>query len=232
MSRTGCPLTSASTATRAAHVYATVRSEILGGVLRPGSRLRLVELADRFSVSQTVVREALTRLAEQRIAVASPQQGFRVAPLTVEDLTALTEARVHIEGLVLRLAIERGDVSWEAGVVAAHHQLVRTAPYTGDGEVSSAWLEAHEGFHASLFSGCANHRLLRVASGLRDAAALYRIWSAPLGHDEGRDLPAEHRGLLEAVVARDAGLAVERLARHIERTSAVLMAVAEHEEEP
>jgi DNA-binding GntR family transcriptional regulator len=222
----------ATTITRAEHVFAALRTEILGGVLRPGSRLRVVELADRFSVSQTVVREALTRLAEQRIVEASPQQGYRVAPLTLADLTALTETRVYIEGLALRLAVERGDVSWETEVVAAHHQLSRTEPLTEDGAIRTAWLDAHEAFHASLFVGCGNHRLLHVAANLRDAAALYRIWSKPLGNDSKRDLPAEHRGLLEAVLARDPGLAEERLAHHIQRTSAVLVAVAEREEEP
>jgi DNA-binding GntR family transcriptional regulator len=221
----------ATTATRAEHVYATVRAEILGGALRPGSRLRVVELADRFSVSQTVVREALTRLAEQRIVEASPQQGYRVAPLTLADLTALTETRVHIEGLALRLAVTRGDVSWETEVVAAHHQLTRTEPLTEDGAIRPAWLDAHEAFHASLFAGCGNHRLLHVAAGLRDAASLYRIWSRPLGNDQHRDLPSEHRGLLDAVLARDADLAAGRLGRHIERTSAVLLAVAEREQE-
>jgi DNA-binding GntR family transcriptional regulator len=221
-----------ATSTRAEHVFATLKTEILGGVLRPGSRLRVVELADRFSVSQTVVREALTRLAEQRIVEASPQQGYRVAPLTLADLTALTETRVYIEGLALRLAVERGDVSWETDVVATHHQLTRTVPLTEDGAVRTAWLDAHEAFHASLFAGCGNHRLLHVAANLRDAAALYRIWSKPLGNDNERDLPSEHRGLLEAVLARDPGLAAERIAHHIQRTSAVLVGVAEREEEP
>jgi DNA-binding GntR family transcriptional regulator len=230
MSETGFVLPPAATSTRAEHVYATLKTEILGGVLRPAARLRVVELADRFSVSQTVVREALTRLAEQRIVEATPQQGYRVMPLTLADLTALTEVRVHIEGLALRLAVVRGDVSWETEVVATHHQLTRTAPLTQDGAVRPAWLDAHEAFHASLSAGCANDRLLHVASNLRDAAALYRIWSQPLGNDQERDLPSEHRGLLEAVLARDSELAAERLAQHIQRTSAVLVAVAERDE--
>jgi DNA-binding GntR family transcriptional regulator len=231
MSQTGIVLPPATTSTRAEHVYATLKTEILGGVLRPGSRLRVVELADRFSVSQTVVREALTRLAEQRIVEAAPQQGYRVAPLTLADLTALTETRVFVEGQALRLAVIRGDVSWETEVVAAHHQLTRTDPLDEDGAIRTAWLDAHEAFHASLFAGCGNHRLLHVAAGLRDAAALYRIWSRPLGNDQHRDLPSEHRGLLDAVLARDADLAAGRLGRHIERTSAVLLAVAEREQE-
>jgi DNA-binding GntR family transcriptional regulator len=222
----------AAASTRAEHVYGALRAEILAGRLAPGTRLRLIELAERFSVSQSVVREALTRLAGQEIVVALPQQGFRVASLTPDDLTALTEARMHVEGLVLRLAVHRGDVAWEASVVAAHHQLLRTPARLGTGEVNEQWLAAHETYHAALLAGCGNGRLLHVAGGLRDAAALYRIWSVPLGHDEQRDLPGEHRGILDAVLARDAGQAAGRLTRHIERTSSVLLAVAGRTGEP
>lgn len=218
---------SVTTSTRTEQVYGTLRAEILAGALAPGTRLRLLELGERFSASQSVIREALTRLAEQKIVDSLPQQGFRVASLTREDLVALTEARVHIESLVLRLAVERGDVAWEVSVVAAHHQLMRTPQRLDGGDLNEEWLTAHEAFHAALLSGCGNDRLLHVASGLRAAAALYRVWSVPLGRDYHRDLDGEHTGLRDAVMAREAGLAADRLTRHIERTSSVLMDVAE-----
>jgi len=67
-------VTPRSSTTRSAFVHAQLREDVLRGVLPPGQRLRLVELAERFSVSQSVVREALTRLAEQGLAVAVPRQ--------------------------------------------------------------------------------------------------------------------------------------------------------------
>jgi hypothetical protein len=57
------------------------------------------------------------------LVVATPQRGFRVRELSVEDIVGLTESRVQIESVVLRLAIERGDVRWETEIVAAHHLL-------------------------------------------------------------------------------------------------------------
>ena len=105
-----------SSTTRAELVHDTLRDEVLRGLYEPGQRLRLVELAQRFTVSQSVVREALTRLAEQKLLVALPQQGFRVMPLSPADLRDLTEARVEIEALVIRLAVRRGDVAWESAV--------------------------------------------------------------------------------------------------------------------
>lgn len=207
-------------------VFDALRSDVLAGRLAPGSRLRLVALAERFSVSQSVVREALARLSEQRLVTALPQQGFRVAPLSVGDLTDLTDARRQIEGLVFRLSVERGDVAWESAVVGAHHQLERTPMYDDAGDPNERWLDAHEAFHTALLSGCDNPRLTDMARGLRESAALYRIWSVPIGHDYERDLPAEHRGLLDAVLERAPDIAAERLHSHIQRTTDALLAVA------
>jgi DNA-binding GntR family transcriptional regulator len=216
----------ASPRTLTGQVFDALRSDVLAGRLTPGSRLRLVELTERFSVSQSVVREALARLSEQRLVIALPQQGFRVAPLSVDDLTELTDARRQIEGSVFRLSVERGSVAWESAVVGAHHQLGRTPMYDDAGDPNEQWLEAHETFHTALLSGCGNARLTDVARGLRESAALYRIWSAPLGHDDERDLDAEHRGLLDAALERDPDIAVERLHSHIQRTTDALLAVA------
>jgi DNA-binding GntR family transcriptional regulator len=205
--------------TRSAFVHAQLREDVLHGVLLPGQRLRLVELAERFSVSQSVVREALTRLAEQGLAVAVPQQGFRVTPLSLKDLDQLTEARVLLETLVLRQAVERGDLTWESSIVAAHHQLANTPKIRPAGDLDGAWVAAHEQFHQRLLRGCGNDRLYGAAMSLRDAASLYRLWSVPVGHDYDRDVDREHQQLLEAVLARDPQAASDRLARHIQRTS-------------
>ena len=119
-------MTAATGSTRTELVYETLRRELLNGQLPPGSKLKMIDLAERFSASQSVVREALTRLAEQGLVVATPQRGFRVRDLSVEDIAQLTEARVEIEALALRLAIRRGDIHWETSVLSTHHVLERT----------------------------------------------------------------------------------------------------------
>ena len=162
--------------TRGGEVFDVLRAELLNGVLKPGDKLRMVELASRFSVSQSVVREALTRLAEQGLVVASPQRGFRVRELSVEDITGLTESREQIESVALRLAIERGDVQWETGIVAAHHLLERTPVVDADGRFHEPWTAIHHDFHRALTVGCNNARLHGVVLALRDSAELYRRW--------------------------------------------------------
>lgn len=207
-------------------VHIEIRDEIFRGNYLPGQRLGMVALANRFSVSQSVVREALTRLTEQKLVVALPQQGFRVVSLSRRDLDDLTEARIEIECLVLRLAIERGDVAWESSVLATHHRLARISEPTDVGRIDE-WFVAHDAYHLALLRGCGNERLADVAMGLRDAAALYRRWSRPIGHDYHRNIAGEHRAVLDAILARDTAAATAALRDHIARTSNVLIAFAE-----
>src|SRR6266853_860236 len=91
----------------------------------------MVELTERFGVSQSVIREALTRLTEQHLLIATPQRGFRVRDLSIEDIAELTETRIQIESLALRLAVERGDLQWETGILAARPRPRRGSGHRG-----------------------------------------------------------------------------------------------------
>ena len=83
-----------------------MRADILAGRFDPGARLSPRELATEFEVSLSVVREALSRLAEHGLVVATPQLGFSVVSLDVDDLVDLTKVRVLIEGAALREAVQ------------------------------------------------------------------------------------------------------------------------------
>jgi DNA-binding GntR family transcriptional regulator len=215
-----------TSATRTEQVYDVLRSELLNGVLQPGQKLKMVELTERFGVSQSVIREALTRLTEQGLLVATPQRGFRVRDLSVEDIAELTESRVQIESLAMRLAVERGDLQWETGILAAHHRLERTPVTRDDGTVSEDWSVQHRDFHQALLTGCGNRRLESVANSLRDSAELYRRWYWVLTDDHQRDLAREHQQLRELALVRNADRAVKVLTEHIDRAPRLLIAYA------
>lgn len=213
-------------ATRTEEVYAVLRSELLNGVFLPGQKLKVVELGDRFGASQSVIREALLRLTEQDLLMAEPQRGVRVRDLSIADIAALTEARVLVESQAIRWSIARGDLTWEAAVLSAHHRLERTPVVAADGAVSEEWAVKHSEFHAALLAGCGNPRLEGVAASLRDSSELYRRWYWVLTDDHQRDIAAEHRQLKDRALARDADGAVAVLVKHIERAPCQLIAYA------
>ena len=213
-------------ATRTEQVYEVLRSELLNGVLQPSQKLKMVELTERFGVSQSVVREALTRLTEQGLLVATPQRGFRVRGLSIEDIADLTETRIQVESLALRLAVQRGDLQWETAILAAHHRLERTPVTRDDGTFNEDWPVRHRDFHQALLAGSGNRRLESVTNSLRDSAELYRRWYWVLTDDHQRDLAREHQQLKDLALARDADRAIEVLTEHIDRAPSLLIAYA------
>jgi DNA-binding GntR family transcriptional regulator len=171
-----------------------------------------------------VVREAVSRLIAEDLVESIPQHGLRVKPVSVVDLQDLTEARCEIEALVLRRAIENGDVEWESRVVAAHHRLQRTAQMdpADPQRIAENWASAHAAFHEALLRGCPNPRLVAIAQSLRTSAELYRRWSVPLGHGS-RDVAGEHQAIVDAVIGRDVETAIRQLLRHISVTADQLL---------
>lgn len=203
-------------------VYGRLREAILRGAFEPGEPLKPQELAGRYGVSLAVVREALVRVVGEGLAERLPNRGFAVPAFSDQRWQQIAEARRAVEPIALRMAIERGDLEWEARVRAAHHRLARTPLYAPEeGEyLSNAWSEAHRVFHRSLLEGCGNAPLLDTFDRMWIASELGRRWSAHRTPD--RDAAVEHRQLEEAALARDAAAAVAVLTRHLTLTASVL----------
>jgi len=101
------------------HAYAQLRDDIVTGQLVPGEKLRVEHLKARYGVSAGTLREAITRLASDALVVTEGQRGFRVAPITIEDLEDITNLRVQIETEALRQSIRAGDAQWRQRVEQA-----------------------------------------------------------------------------------------------------------------
>ena len=212
------------TASRVLDVYEQIRGDILAIRLTPGERLKMNPLCERFGASLSVIREALTRLAEQRLVSFEPQAGFSVVSLDREGLSDLTAVRVQVENLALTWSIERADLAWETAIVASLYALGKTPQHVpgNSGEMSEQWATAHAAFHTALASGCGNPLLLDIRAGLYDRSELYRRWAQPVVR-ESRDVHAEQMAIADAALSRDAALAAEQLERHLRRTAEILL---------
>jgi len=204
--------------------YERLKLEILNNVHLPSTRLRIDQLAEAFDVSVGAVREALSRLTAEGLVAAEPQRGFIVAPASIKDLVDLTAVRIEIETRCLKRAIQIGDVAWEGRIVASWHQLSHTAvEASGGNEIDPEWTRLHSEFHESLLSACDSAWWLKLRGQLYAQSERYRRLVLPYGKVR-RDVDAEHRALVEAVLARDAKAACQMLAQHLQLTADILLA--------
>ena len=219
MSRTALPSSSLTQ-----DAYKRLRADLLACRLQPGARLKIGELCESLSVSLNAVREALARLTSEGLVVAEPQRGFRVAPISAEELRDLTGVRAQIEGMCLERAIAVGDVGWEAQLVAAFHRLSRTPERepTDPQRMNEAWSVAHAAYHAALVAACDSPWLLRLRAILYAQSERYRRLSVPLAAAP-RDLNREHQDIMDAALARDAARARTLIGQHLELTTHVLL---------
>ncbi len=209
--------------TRADVLYARLREDIYGSRLKAGQRLKFPELCQRYGTSVGVAREALTRLAAERLVAFQPHQGYAVASLSAEELTDLTAVRVELESLAFRQSMLSGDDRWESNLVAVHHLLRIQDRHAFDGERGDAWYLAHEDLHAALVAGCGNARLVQMTRELRAETELYRRWAAPFLRENSRDPVAEHEALVQAALDRDVERGVGLLREHIAFTTQMLL---------
>lgn len=215
---------SAGSETLAVNVYEQLRSAILNCKLVPGERLKPVELGRGFGVSLGVMREALGLLAAQDLVRIDRNRSCQVTPLSLEALANLTAARKITEGAALRRSVERGGVTWESEVLAAHHRMAKLPMFLPEDPTSrnEEWALAHMGFHATLIENCDNPVLLDICARLSDAAELYRAWSGLGTREIHRDVAGEHKALLDAALAHDADCSVTLFEAHVDRTQSLV----------
>lgn len=207
---------------RSLPLEAQMRADIIEGVFPPASRLRMEDLRTRFDVGFSPIREALSRLIGEGLVELEPNRGFRVTPLSREDLLDIALARVAIETTALRRSIESGDDGWEAGIVAAMHQYRRRSHKAFESpEALRSWEEAHDALHTALIGACGSQRLLSMQRRLQDQHVRYRRLIvvedvAPEAHIE------EHEKLVSLALARKSAEAVAEIERHMMITADAL----------
>lgn len=190
-------------------VYAQLREQILAGELRAGARLRQVELAERFEISQTPVREALARLASDGLVALRPRRGAEVVALSPREVEEVYELRALIEPYAVARAAE----------LASDEQLaaIRRLAEVPDGLTPRELFERNRRFHRALCESAGNRRLLHVIDGLWSSVTAVRMFDAyaTRGAFDEEAMAAEHQAIADAVARRDGATAAELARRHI-----------------
>lgn len=212
----------AAISTLASTLAGQIRLAILWGELPPGAKLRLADLREQYEVSLSPLREALSKLSMEGLVVAEDQKGYRVAPVSAENLKEVVKLRSHFESIALAEAISTGGDEWEERLVAVFHRLSKLERDSARKLRIEDWERAHRVFHTALIAGCGMPLLLQFCGTLHDLNDRYRRLFLKK-YPAGRDVCAEHLAIYEATLARDAKKACELLRRHIARTGELLL---------
>ena len=208
-------------------VYAKVRTDIITNRLEQNEKLHIATLQERFKVSLSVIREALSRLVADGLVVAEAQRGFRVSPISKKDLIDVTRTRIGIETMALQIAIERGDAAWARDVDAAFAAMLATDRTAQ----KMRWADRHADFHRVLLRPCDSAWLLRFRDILFEQSERYRFLYDSVDNASGtpvkRDVDAEHRALLDAVLQRRPDAAKAALEDHFSTTMTGVLSITQ-----
>ncbi|MBR0679592.1 GntR family transcriptional regulator [Roseomonas eburnea] len=190
--------------------YARIRAAIRAGALAPGERLTETDLATRFGVSRTPVRQAIARLEAEGLLTHEARRGLAVTRPDHQQVVELYVMREVLEGAAARLAAQHASET----EISAMVELVEREPEAfGD---AAALAAVNQRLHGLLYLAAHNRYLLRS---LEQLAATMSLLPTLLTHGgRAEQAHAEHRAVIEAIVKRD-GEAAEAAARHHARTA-------------
>lgn len=186
--------------------YGRIRAAIRDGKLAPGERLTETDLAARFGVSRTPVRQAIARLEAEGLLTHEPRRGLTVTRPDHQQVVELYVMREVLEGAAARLAAQHASET----EIAAMAEIVEHEPEVfGD---AGALAEVNQRLHGLLYLAAHNRYLLRS---LEQLAATMALLPTLLTHG-GRAEQAhdEHRAIIAAILARDGAAAESAARRH------------------
>lgn len=197
----------AGAATMYLRVTDLLRSEIISGRLKPNARLKAPDVAQRFGVSPSPVREALQKLQAEGLVVLKPNHGAVVRGIDAHEFTHMMRLRAAIEAMQAGLCAEQATPAFVAKLETQQARFEK-AIETGDRE---ARLKANAVLHR-LINGIDGSELAQDILVRIDAitAAIRREW--PLSPERLGQARAEHSALVDAIRNRDVE-AAERVGR-------------------
>ncbi|MDI3330267.1 MAG: GntR family transcriptional regulator [Micrococcus sp.] len=199
-------------------VHSHLRQLILNGVLPPGAVLKQAELARRFGISRTPMREAFRRLQEEDLITADPNQRAVVRSMDGEELDQLYSTRIALESLGARITTGR----LEEEEIEEAQQCLRDMDVPVEPENQAEWMQRHRRFH-EICVARAGQPMLKVIQSYAERSEryvrLYWMWH-PQAHLHAK---ADHQAILEAVQGGDSARAGSLMAQHLSHTALTVL---------
>ncbi len=192
-------------------VYERLRSAIVNGELRPNMPLIEADLSRALAVSRTPIRESLQRLSAEGV-IAPRKRGFAVREFSAEEIQETYEVRAALESYGARLAAERASDAEIAAIAA-----IQTEREAEEQPTHQFRVETNRRFHAAIMAAARNKRLADCVFQFGQSYFNQRIARLMSEQDYQRN-QADHRRIVAALKARDAGAAEAAMRTHIMHT--------------
>ena len=193
-------------------ILETIREAILKGELKPGEKVAEPELAERFGISRTPIREAFRQLESEGFLTVIPRKGAVVAALSERDVQEYYAVKSILEGYAAELAAQNLSEKELAKLESINLRLKQLA---SDGDVK-AFYKIHHDFHDTFLKAADNSKLYDLIKQLGMKFSRLRMASLAVNGRMAISV-AEHEKLLDAFRRQD-GKAAEAL---VKKTAAI-----------
>lgn len=187
-----------------------LEEEINDGQLLPGDSLDERELAARFGVSRTPVREAISQLTAQGLVTSAPRQGVYVARMSIQELLAMFELLAELEGICAKFCARRITESQRTKLKAVHQKSLKHV----EADNAKGYSQSNVDFHELLYAGCHNAFLAQQLRTIRRRTQMYRQNSF-LQPGRMRVSYEDHERVLDAILRGDSEAAQRHMIEHI-----------------
>jgi DNA-binding GntR family transcriptional regulator len=182
--------------------YRAIKQDIVECVLLPGSEVTEPELGARYGFGKAPLREALIRLGHETLLESIPRSGYRITPVTIQDVQDIFDLRLLLEPAAARQAASHINEP----LLTELNELCRSGYSPGDRASETAFLRANRHFHVAIADASRNGRLARVLEHLlEETERLFHLGLAV--RDRTDEMQHEHESLLKALVGGDADVA-------------------------
>ncbi|WP_188985314.1 GntR family transcriptional regulator [Pseudomonas matsuisoli] len=204
-------LVSATGETLADTLHRVLEKEIAEGRLAPGSRLDEKEIAERFGVSRTPVREALRLLGATGLVESKGRQGVTVRTISMATLLEMFQVMAEMEGLCARLAARRITPEQRDNLEAIHRRLEAASVNRSD---IDTFYEVNKEFHEAIYEASRNEFLAAQTRALRNRVGAYRRRVTYLP-SRIADTLREHDEVMQAIFRHDGDAAHNAMRGHL-----------------
>lgn len=199
-------------------ILETIRDAIMSGALKPGEKVAEPELATRFGISRTPIREAFRQLESEGYLTVIPRKGALVASFSAKDVEEFYAIKSILEGYAARKACHRLTPR-EINKLEAINEKLREIASEGD---VRHFFKVHNSFHDLFIRGAGNEKLHEMIAALLKKFQRLRLASLS---KPGRMFVSveEHEKIIEAFRGRDESLAERLVQKNAEYGGKVLM---------